>query len=359
MANNCTASGLRGVSVPAGNIPCNLVAGSPNLLTGEVEYAAYGYNVTEWVAIVFVCLFGISLVLHVAQSIRYRMWWCLYTLCLGGVLEWVGWLGRLLSAADVYWNVNEGGVWALGGKYFVIQLALLIIAPAFLSGALYVILGRMIVATGTQYSHVKPRSYTIIFVISDVACLCIQALGGAVASGSNVKTSTIGEHIMVAGIFIQLAFMTCYTLLLAEFTIRYLKRSPVPNSRQINLLGWAYFKFLTGVDRGTRNNSLAIDEISADSDPRMGYSSSDMAGEKEIDPRDQVGLMLIGCIVTTGLIFIRSVFRAAELLDGWTGPIETNQVLFTVLDGLMMLFAWLLLNAIHPGRTLKSSDLKY
>jgi hypothetical protein len=29
-------------------------------MTGTVMYASYGYNVTEWVAIVFVAVFGLS-----------------------------------------------------------------------------------------------------------------------------------------------------------------------------------------------------------------------------------------------------------------------------------------------------------
>ena len=45
---------------------------------------------------------------------------------------------------------------------------------------------------------------------------------------------------------------------------------------------------------------------------------------------------------------LRSLFRTVELLDGWTGKLATDQVLFTVLDGGMILLSSILLNVFHP-----------
>ena len=47
---------------------------------------------------------------------------------------------------------------------------------------------------------------------------------------------------------------------------------------------------------------------------------------------------------------IRSIFRTVELLDGWSGKLATDQVLFTVLDGGMIILSSLLLNVLHPMR---------
>lgn len=47
-------------------------------------------------------------------------------------------------------------------------------------------------------------------------------------------------------------------------------------------------------------------------------------------------IMLGALAGSTVLILIRSIFRTVELLDGWSGPLATNQVLFSVLDGMMV-----------------------
>ena len=40
------------------------------------------------------------LVAHIAQAVRYRMWYLLYTAVLCGIIEILGWSGRLWSS----WN---------------------------------------------------------------------------------------------------------------------------------------------------------------------------------------------------------------------------------------------------------------
>lgn len=48
-------------------------------------------------------------------------------------------------------------------------------------------------------------------------------------------------------------------------------------------------------------------------------------------------------------IFIRSVYRVAELSEGWQGALIKNQYTFIGLEGAMVLVAVLALNAFHPG----------
>jgi hypothetical protein len=43
---------------------------------------------------------------------------------------------------------------------------------------------------------------------------------------------------------------------------------------------------------------------------------------------DGIRLMLVGMAISTVFILIRSVYRTIELLNGWTGPIITNQLYF-------------------------------
>jgi hypothetical protein len=51
-----------------------------------------------------------------------------------------------------------------------------------------------------------------------------------------------------------------------------------------------------------------------------------------------------------------AIYRTIELLDGFSGPIISTERLFNVLDGLMILFAILSLNVVHPGIFLAPQD---
>jgi len=58
---------------------------------------------------------------------------------------------------------------------------------------------------------------------------------------------------------------------------------------------------------------------------------------------------LIGLLVATLTIFIRSCFRVAELSGGFHGPLANNEVSFMVLEGAMVATACLCLTILHPG----------
>ena len=60
-------------------------------------------------------------------------------------------------------------------------------------------------------------------------------------------------------------------------------------------------------------------------------------------------LMLLGMAMMTVFIFIRSIYRTVELINGFQGPIIQTQVLFNVLDGAMIVLAMWTLNFLHPG----------
>lgn len=48
------------------------------------------------------------------------------------------------------------------------------------------------------------------------------------------------------------------------------------------------------------------------------------------------------------LIFIRSVYRVAELQQGFKGPIANNEVSFMILEGPMVFLAVLAMTVLHP-----------
>jgi hypothetical protein len=86
------------------------------------DLSPYNYVPTEYVCAIFVALYGLSTcklisiaiaklvmmihvpVIHLGQSIHYRMWWLLPTAVLAGVGEVLGWSARLWSSHNPLLN---------------------------------------------------------------------------------------------------------------------------------------------------------------------------------------------------------------------------------------------------------------
>lgn len=58
---------------------------------------------------------------------------------------------------------------------------------------------------------------------------------------------------------------------------------------------------------------------------------------------------LIAITVAYFTIFIRCIYRIAEMAGGWSNPIMQDQIAFIILDGVMCVVAVLALNLYHPG----------
>ncbi|TDL28651.1 RTA1-domain-containing protein [Rickenella mellea] len=279
----------------------------PQIQHGHHDVGLYGYIPTQWVCITFIVLFGLSTTLHIGQAVRNRLWFMFPTAVLAGIGEVIGWSGRLWSSHD------PGGL-----NPYLMQICTTIISPTPLVAANFVILGIMIKIYGPQYSRLSPNQYNIIFCSADLVALIVQAVGGASAAQATEtgRDPTKGGHIMLAGIVIQLVSIIIYVVLAAEFLFRLLKKLPI--LRKTN---------------GMEN---------------MKTSQLDRNGN----------LMLLGLSLSTLCIFIRAVYRTAELSNGWTGRIIRTQVLFNVLDGGMITIAIFTINFLHPGMLLPQRPIR-
>ncbi|KAJ7506174.1 RTA1-like protein [Mycena galericulata] len=258
----------------------------------------YGYIPHEYVAIIFIMLFGISTTLHVGQAIYYRMWWLLFTACLCGVGELVGWSGRLWSSFSP--SLDDP---------FMMQITATIISPTPLIAVNFILLSRIVTRLGTGYSWLTPVWYTIIFVSCDGVALIIQGAGGGIASSANTPSgSSLGAHIMLAGIVFQFVAIIAYSTLAADFLRRYSKDLPA---------------------RATGRNDRGL-----------------------LDPK--LKTMIAALAFSTLVLFIRSIYRIIELATGWHGRIIHTEVYFNVLDGGMVVLAIFTINFAHPGRLLGS-----
>lgn len=262
--------------------------------SGKPPVNPYHYVPTLWICALFITLYGLTTLLHLGQSVRYKAWWLIPTACLAGTGEIIGWAARLWSSKNVT---------AL--TPFLMQISTTIIAPTPLIAANFMILGRLIRRLGPEFSRLNDKWYLILFTSADAIALVIQAVGGAKASIAVHKGTSpdVGGNIMLGGIAFQMAAITIYIILASEFVIRFLCDKPVRS----------------------------------DAGPGTHYFDS------------RTRLMIFGLGLSAVLLFIRSVYRMIELADGWVGRIITTQVYFNVLDGGMIVLAMFTLNFFHPA----------
>jgi hypothetical protein len=129
--------------------------------------------------------------------------------------------------------------------------------------------------------------------------LVVQAAGGGIASAASSKVNDNtkpGTNVMVAGIVFQMASITVFVVCAAEFLRRVMAR---PHQRQ-----WL---------------------------------------------KTNVMPLMFAMIFSVVCIYIRSIYRTIELLQGWTGYLITHEPYFLGLDGSLMVAAVAVFNFIHPG----------
>ncbi|EHL03267.1 putative Sphingoid long-chain base transporter RSB1 [Glarea lozoyensis 74030] len=180
------------------------------------------------------------------------------------------------------------------------QIALLVFAPAWTTAGIYVILFRMIPIVGERSSPISAKTCLFVCLGIDITSLVLQAVGGGLAGqafSSDVDTKP-GTYTIVAGILFQLVATFIYTGLMSIVFFRASK--PILASKPLRWLAFAT-------------------------------------------------TLTVCCMIA------RNVFRSVELLEGWTGHLQTTQGYMIGLDGSLMLLAVIVLNIAHPGRLLKNA----
>ncbi|KAJ5758539.1 RTA-like protein [Penicillium odoratum] len=198
------------------------------------------------------------------------------------VVEIVGYVGR-------YLNSHQSPNWTI--TPYVVQSLLLLIAPAFFAASIYMILGRCIVATGHDSLFVIPVKWlTKIFVAGDVISFFAQCAGGGLLSSAKTHSKvTLGQDIIIAGLFIQIAFFGFFVVTAGIFHYRLLECHDCIANSAISVL----------------------------------YTASIF-------------------------ILIRSVFRAIEYITGTTGPIMSTEVYLYVFDAALMFLTMMTFNIFTP-----------
>ncbi|GAA5897240.1 hypothetical protein JCM8208_003766 [Rhodotorula glutinis] len=246
---------------------------------------AYGYTPSATWAIVAIVIFALSSAFHLYQTVKSRRWWY-FAVVLGGALQVFGWVERYMASQ----NIMVG---------YVIQLAVLTIAPTFFSAAIYALFSMTAaVQDPSLLPRWSPRGYFKTFTIIDFVTLVVQAAGGALAAtaGGNLLFE-IGCDIMLAGIILQLVTTIIF---LVVFGLYFRRLAVVHPDRHVLRLG------------------------------------------------TRTGLVFWGTLVMAALILVRGGFRTAELAEGLYSKLSRTQTAIIGLDCVPMLVVILLLNVTHP-----------
>ncbi|KAF3061826.1 Sphingoid long-chain base transporter RSB1 [Daldinia childiae] len=265
------------------------------------DLSFYAYRIDLAPNAVFLALFALSLIGFLTVfAITRRGGNFTIAMALGLISEIIGYAGRIMS-----WQ-NQ---WSENG--FLIQICCLTIAPAFLAAGIYLCIRKIVFAFGPENSRIPPKYYTRIFIPCDIVSLILQAAGGGLASSAfhTGHSTDTGDNIMIAGLAFQVFTLLVFMLLSTDFLINTLRRR--------RTLG-----------------SAALDQ-----DPELiAMRNSWMF--KAFPP---------ALALSTICIFWRSVFRVAELSNGWSGSLMGRQDLFIGFEGVMITVAVLVLNVFHPS----------
>ncbi|KAI0778232.1 RTA1-domain-containing protein [Trametes elegans] len=269
----------------------------------------YGYTPTRAVCIIFVILYCVSTLLHIGQAIRSRAWWLLPSAALAGAAEVVGWVARTKSSYDPSARMA-----------YIIQTSILVLAPTPFVAALFVGFGRISARLGSEYSRLSPRWYSRIFLTCDILSLLVQGGGGGIAASSfdDIDKQKLGGNIILGGLIIQLISMSVFCYFMCEYAYR------------------------RATDRPFRKGDV---QDYAEAATPLSHRVLDLS----------MKLLISGILLSTALIYIRSVYRIIEFSNGWSGTIAHTEVYFNVFDGMMVTLAMYALNFMHPGILLQKT----
>jgi hypothetical protein len=168
----------------------------------------------------------------------------------------------------------------------------LTLAPALLTAGIYLCLGRVIVAVGAENSRLKPKMYTYVFISCDLLSLILQGVGGGLAAtGKDAKGSKRGVDIW------------------CDFVLR---------TRRAKLSGSL-----------SRTQPPLYDQLRT---------------------FKTFALFQWALFAATIFIYVRCIYRVAELWDGFGGHLANDEVTFMIFEGPMIILAITAITVFHPTR---------
>ncbi|PYI20676.1 RTA1 like protein [Aspergillus violaceofuscus CBS 115571] len=266
---------------------------NPNTDHNAVYFALYRYTPSIAAAVVFTVVFCVLAILFIYRIVRHRTFFFIPFL-IGIIFEAAGYIARIFSHFDTQ---------ALGP--YITQTMLILVAPPLFAASIYMTLGRLITQLHAESaSLIRVRWLTKIFVVGDVISFILQCGGGGYMAAGTESAMLAGEHIVIAGLAIQLLFFGFFVLVASLFHWRCASLSAATTLKsQSGRLSWR-------------------------------------------------GLMWALYAACT-LILIRSIFRVVEFVQGNDGWIMHREYLLYIFDALLMAGTGMVLGFVFPGSFLE------
>ncbi|KAI0275395.1 RTA1 like protein-domain-containing protein [Gloeopeniophorella convolvens] len=274
------------------------MSNSPFDAEGFERLSLSNYKRTEWVCITFVVLFGLTTLLHLSQAVYSRRWFLLISAVLCGVLEIVGWSGRLWTSVS-----HNPSLLAP----FIMQNTTTLVAPTRLLAGCFDIFAIIINQLGPQYARLSGNRYKTVSLLFSFSAAALQIVGSILSFTNN--QSPLSSHLALGGIIVQLVGIVLFVALILESNTRFAANWPI---------------YPVSIQEETHKVADA-----------------------------PIKLLLVGISVSTFFIFVRCIFRTVELAEGWRGKLATTEWYFAVFDAAMIVIAMFAINVFHPGFLLR------
>jgi hypothetical protein len=179
---------------------------------------------------------------------------------------------------------------------FVVSTLSILLAPIFLALINYTTVGLLIESTGKKVGCINPSAISYLFFASDFMGLIIQGIGGSVLASAKTQTAfDLGANIILAGLAVQIFFFTIFTYMMIQSA------------------------FAKGFDLYSRHELKKVYQV---------------------------------LFVTTGLIYVRNVFRFIEFASGHTSYIQTHEWCFFTFESAPMFLVCMFYCIWHFGQML-------
>ncbi|KAI1393992.1 RTA1-domain-containing protein [Hypoxylon trugodes] len=261
-----------------------------------VEATVLGYYPNLGVNAFLAAAFGLCVIGLVVTGIWKRTWGYSAALTAGCILEFAGYVARVLLHANP-WNSSA----------FQTQICAIILAPTLICISIYLTLKHITLSLNPSLSRLRPRLYPLIFVPADVSCLILQAIGGSLAASAGYDNPNLllsGDRVIIAGIALQSAVLGFFGVMCVDYWLRIRKWVKGGQADAQALATWN--------DRRFRMFVYAV--------------AGAYAG-----------------------ILIRCIYRIAEMAGGWGNPIMQDEPSFVVLEGFCIVIPVILLTFFPPG----------
>lgn len=197
----------------------------------------------------------------------------------------------------------------------------------FLSGGVYTLLSSLMLlspsdlpqGTTTRLCGLTRKTIVGVFVTADVVCTVVQVAGAALIGvrESRRQSPTTANRILLSGLVVQVVSFTGYLALLWAF----LRRDANSSSG------------LSALSRGDAKDATAMG----------GTNRLRILGEMT-----GVRTWVVGLVVASLLVYLRTIFRMAETSQGVGGYASSHEVFFGVLEFMPIVLAVGILGFVVP-----------